>query len=84
MSSDDLTTAYMLGVEHMRDKLHKQADEIERLRSAMHDIYEVFAGIDGYRFKESHAYRKRIVSEMAYISAIYKRAPKAIRESGND
>ncbi len=31
--SDDLTIAYQLGVEDMRDKLHKQADEIERLRS---------------------------------------------------
>ena len=29
--SDDLTIAYMLGVEDMRSKLHKQADEIERL-----------------------------------------------------
>ena len=31
--SDDLTIAYMLGVEDMRSKLHKQADEIERLRA---------------------------------------------------
>lgn len=31
--TDDLTIAYMLGVEAMRDKLHKQADEIERLRA---------------------------------------------------
>jgi regulator of replication initiation timing len=31
--SDDLTTAYMLGAEAMRSKLHKQADEIERLRA---------------------------------------------------
>lgn len=30
--SDDLTIAYMLGVEDMRSKLHKQADEIERLQ----------------------------------------------------
>ena len=30
--SEDLTTAYLLGAEHMRDKLHKQAEEIERLR----------------------------------------------------
>ena len=31
--SDDLTTAHLLGAEQMRDKLHKQADEIERLRA---------------------------------------------------
>jgi hypothetical protein len=31
--SDDLTIAYMLGAEDMRSKLHKQADEIERLRA---------------------------------------------------
>lgn len=31
--SDDLTTAYLLGAEQMRDKLHKQADAIERLRA---------------------------------------------------
>lgn len=31
--SDDLNTAYLLGVEDMRDKLHKQADAIERLRA---------------------------------------------------
>jgi len=31
--SDDLTIAYMLGVEDMRSRLHKQADEIERLRA---------------------------------------------------
>lgn len=30
--SDDLTTAYLLGAEQMRDKLHKQADAIERLQ----------------------------------------------------
>lgn len=30
--SDDLTIAYMMGVEDMRSRLHKQADEIERLK----------------------------------------------------
>ena len=32
LTSDDLTIAYQLGVEDMRQKLHKQADEIERLQ----------------------------------------------------
>ena len=31
--SDDLTIAYMMGVEDMRSRMHKQADEIERLRA---------------------------------------------------
>ena len=30
--SDDLTIAYQLGVEDMRSRMHKQADEIERLQ----------------------------------------------------
>ena len=32
MTDDDLTIAYQLGVEDMRSRLHKHADEIERLR----------------------------------------------------
>jgi regulator of replication initiation timing len=31
--TDDLTIVYQLGVEDMRAKLHKAADEIERLRA---------------------------------------------------
>lgn len=38
--SDDLTTAYLLGAEQMRDKLHKQADEIERLRERLAEADE--------------------------------------------
>ena len=38
--SDDLTIAYMLGVEDMRSKLHKQADEIERLRIEIEKLRE--------------------------------------------
>lgn len=38
--SEDLTTAYLLGAEQMRDKIHKQADEIEKLRKALKDILE--------------------------------------------
>lgn len=44
--SDDLTIAYMLGVEDMRSKLHKQADEIERLRAEnekLRDAYDTDA-----------------------------------------
>ena len=38
--SDDLTIAYMLGVEDMRSKLHNQADEIERLRAENEKFYK--------------------------------------------
>jgi hypothetical protein len=38
--SDDLTIAYMLGVEDMRSKLHKQADQIERLRAENEKLRE--------------------------------------------
>ena len=38
--SDDLTIAYQLGVEDMRSKLHKQADEIERLRAENEKLQE--------------------------------------------
>jgi hypothetical protein len=33
MTDDDLTTAYILGVEHIRGKMHQQADEIELIRA---------------------------------------------------
>ena len=44
--SDDLTIAYQIGVEDMRQKLHKQADEIERLRAEnekLRDAYDTDA-----------------------------------------
>ena len=42
MTDDDLTTAYLLGAEHMRDKLHKQSDEIERLRAENEKLRAAF------------------------------------------
>jgi hypothetical protein len=38
--SDDLTIAYLLGVEDMRSKLHKQADQIERLRAENEKLHQ--------------------------------------------
>lgn len=43
--SDDLTTAYLLGAEQMRDKLHKQADDIERLRAENEKLREALKSI---------------------------------------
>ena len=47
--------------------------ENEKLRRAFHDIYEVYAGIDGYLFDESKAYREQIVVGMSKIAAEHKR-----------
>ena len=43
--SDDLTTAYLLGAEQMRDKLHKQADAIERLCAENEKLREALKSI---------------------------------------
>ena len=46
MSDDDLIIVYQLGVEDMRSRLHKQADEIERLRAEnekLRDAYDTDA-----------------------------------------
>lgn len=78
--SDDLTTAYMLGVEDMRSKLHKQADEItrlraenEKLRRAMHDIYEVYAGSEGDLKQAEGYYLLCLITEMSGIAAEHKK-----------
>ena len=46
--SDDLTIAYQLGVEDMRSKLHKQADEIERLRAENARLYALLVEAQDY------------------------------------
>ena len=40
--SEDLTIAYQLGVEAMRSRLHKQANEIERLRAENEKLRAAF------------------------------------------
>ena len=57
-------------------------DEINKLRTAMHDIYEVYAGSDGFTPKTfaEECLQERI-KEMAYIAAQYKRA-KQLKEVG--
>ena len=49
------------------------SDENEKLRRALHDIYEVYAGIDGYLFDESKAYREQKFKAMADIAAEHKK-----------
>ena len=52
--------------------LNEKAEETIQLRRAMHDIYEVYAGIDGYLFDESKAYREQQFKAMADIAAEHK------------
>ena len=47
-------------------------EENKKLRRAMHDIYEVYAGIDGYLFDESKAYREQQFKSIADIAAEHK------------
>jgi len=43
--SDDLTIAYMLGVEDMRDTQHKHAGEIKRLRAENAELRQALTAI---------------------------------------
>ena len=63
------------------------ADEIEKLRAAMHDIYEVYAGSEGIPRPVtcSEAYLYELVREMARIAAKHKRAAAAaLKETSDD
>ena len=75
--SDDLTIAYQLGVEDMRSRLHKQADEIERLRAENEKLREALkpfadAVTDEYSWKYD------------INSDDFRAAAAAIRESGDE
>jgi len=65
---------------YVADLLH----EIEKLRAAMHDIYEVYAGSEGFIPQTCpEAYLQERVKEMAYIAAKHKRAAAAaLKETG--
>lgn len=63
MSDDDLTTAYLLGAEQLRDKLHKQKDingrleaDIERLtkivEEKVHDLNVMRMAFEDYAVRE--------------------------------
>jgi len=57
------------------------AAEIKKLRAAMHDIYEVYAGSEGFIPQYcSEAYLQGLVKEMADIAAKHK---GALKETGN-
>lgn len=68
--------------ESAEEEYHVAADEIDRLRAeneklraAMHGIYEVYAGSEGIPFPETcpEAYLFGLVMEMADIAAKHKR-----------
>lgn len=56
--SDDLTVAYLLGVEDMRSRLHKQADEIERLRAENEKLKEELKQSDGMLLRQAQTIRE--------------------------
>ena len=75
--SDDLTIAYMLGVEDMRSKLHKQADEIERLRAENEKLLNANLSLRNKYLRLQHKLGRiaKVLDEPTVAAA-------AIRESG--
>lgn len=52
----------------------KAMDEINRLHQAMHEIYEVYAGSEGFKPETcAEAYLQERIKEMAYIAGKHKR-----------
>ena len=76
--SDDLTTAYLLGAEHMRDKLHKQAEEIERLRAENEKLRAALIDAAG---ELQHAYIMGFTERYRYAARAARNAVAAVRES---
>lgn len=69
--SDDLTIAYMLGVEDMRSKLHKQADEIERLRAENEKLREALKPF-AYNYQNNGLSHSMFIFEMKDLLAAKK------------
>ena len=76
------------GISKLTDQIEwMAADEIEMLRQAMHDIYEVYAGSEGIPRPVTcaEAYLYDLVKEMARIAAKHKRAAAAaLKETGDE
>ena len=73
------------GISKLTDQIEwMAADEIETMRQAMHDIYEVYAGSEGFIPQTCpEAYLQERVKEMADIAAKHKRtAAAALKETG--
>ena len=79
--SDDLTIVYMMGVEDMRSRLHKQADEIERLRAENEKLREVLSNAAG---ELRHAYIMGFTERYRDAAIAASSAATAIRESGDE
>ena len=77
-SPDDLTAAYLLGVEDMRSRLHKQADEIERLRAENEKLREALKPFADAVLKDEYSWKYDINSDD------FRAAAAAIRESGDE
>jgi hypothetical protein len=79
--TDDLTTAYLLGAEHMRDKLHKQSDEIERQAKRIAELeHQLKFECDTYLWNRKLMSR-RIASLQGWMKKLFKygSSPEAIR-----
>ena len=68
------------GISKLTDQIEwMAADEIETMRQAMHDIYEVYAGSEGVPCPGTcaEAYLYELLMEMVSIAAKHKRAAAA-------
>ncbi len=66
--SDDLTIAYQLGVEDMRSKLHKQADEITRLRAQIESAEQAYVRLDASMSRLKAAFRVNMLRAFPHMS----------------
>ena len=56
-------------IAELQSKLSAAEEEIERLKQALHDIYEVYAGMDGFiRETCPEGYQNMIIQQMADIA----------------
>ena len=73
--SDDLTTAYLIGAEHMRDKLHKQADMNGRLLTEntelRHRIAELEAALKPFADEAQFFISKALDNHLAAPDRLY-------------
>ena len=65
----DVKTAVMGDSAELQDVKR----ENEKLRRAMHEIYEVYAGCDGMLYGTSQFYIRHLIKEMADIAAEHKK-----------
>lgn len=78
--SDDLTTAYLLGAEAMRSKLHEQADAIERLRERLAEADEANRRVSDENEQLRKDLKTAIMGDSAELQDV-KRENEKLREA---